>query len=199
MPASRLLSISVLLFALANGAAQSRYFPEKTFGSDPQSDHFVAHWYATQLKALGEPSLLERSKDPSAMEFRFLWLRTFHHPVAIRVAVNSDGTGRLITKIADGAGGYEPGRLVTNSSVPLTPDETKQIVRRIESSDFWSLPSHLRENGGMDGSEWVIEAAARGRYHLVSVWTPKKGTIYDLGKFFLFELDKMAIPKDEFY
>jgi len=61
---------------------QLRYFPVGTFGP-LNSDLFVREWYSKHLVAMEEPSLscgvLEDTET-----YRFLWLRTFHNPVAVR-------------------------------------------------------------------------------------------------------------------
>jgi hypothetical protein len=190
--------VGYILFA-GSLAAQTHYFPAKTFGDDPQLDQFVSGWYSGQLTALKEPSLLELSKVLPTESYRFLWLRTFHHPVAIRVDVQADGSATLTTKIASGAGGYKPGNLVVNTTRALTKDETQKLIARINDSGFWQLPSYERNSGGTDGSEWIIEAAVHGQYHLVSEWTPRNGPIRDLGTMFLFDLAKIDIPKNEIY
>ena len=195
----------LLLFALVVGflnaslPAQKPYFPTKTFGDDPQLDRFVSGWYSGQLKALKEPSLLELSKAPSTESYRFLWLRSFHHPIAIRVDVQADGSATLTTRIASGAGGYPPGKLTASTTRFLTKEEAQQLIARINASGFWQLPSYDRDRAGNDGSEWVVEAAVHGKYHLVSAWTPKDGPIHDLGTIFLFELAKIKVPKNEIY
>lgn len=178
---------------------QTRYFPERTFGDDSQSDRFVSAWYSRQLRALHEPSLLESSKLPSAVSYRFLWLRTFHHPVAVRVDVQSDGRAILTTKITSGAGGYSAGDLITNETKTLGNEEADRIIAKIDASGFWKMPAYSREQAGADGSEWVMEAVVNGKYHLVSEWTPTKGAIHDLGTFFLFDLAKIEIPGREMY
>lgn len=200
---SRTLSWALMVLGLLSCArfvtAQTRYFPERTFGNDLQSDRFVSAWYSRQLKALHEPSLLEISKLPSAVSYQFLWLRTFHHPVAVRVDVQSDGRAILTTKITSGAGGYSAGNLITNETRILSKEETDRIVTKINASAFWKMPAYSREQAGDDGAEWVMEAVDHGRYHLVSEWTPAKGAIHDLGTFFLFDLAKIAVPNREMY
>ena len=192
------LAVGFTLLA-ANLAAQTHYFPAKTFGEDPRSDQFISSWYSGQLRALGQPWLFELSTNPAIESYRFTWLRTFHHPVAVRVDVQPDGTATLSTRMTSGAGGYDPGKLILNTDRPLTTEETQRIISQINASGFWRLPSYVRDNGGMDGSEWVMEAAVHGKYHLVSVWTPKDGPIHDLGTMFLFDLAKMKLPNDEVY
>jgi hypothetical protein len=192
------LGVGFILLA-GNLTAQTRYFPQKPFGDDPRLDQFVSGWYSGQLKALKEPSLLELSKAPSTESYRFLWLRSFHHPVAIRVDIQSDGSATLTTKIASGAGGYPPGKLSASTTRFLIKDEAQKLIARIDASGFWQLPSYERDRAGTDGSEWVVEAAAHGKYHLVSDWSPKNGPIHDLGDMFLFELAKINVPKSEIY
>lgn len=198
--------ISVCVAALVLGAlaalAQSAYFPAKAFDSDTRSDRFMAHWFSGQLSALEEPSLLAMSKDKSLQSYRFLWLRTFHHPVAVRVDIRSDGSATLTTKIADGAGGYEPGKLTTNTSRLLSQQETAGMLAAIKDSGFWPLSGPIpRDPGsfGTDGSEWCIEGVNDGTYHMVTRWSPKNGAIYTLGRYFLFDLGRLKIAKDEFY
>jgi hypothetical protein len=89
------------------------------------------------LRALDEPSLLEEAKKPTLQSYRFTWLRTFHHPVAVRLDIMSDGTGKLTVKIANGAGGYKPGKLIENTSLSLTPEQTVKFLEQIKKTEFW--------------------------------------------------------------
>lgn len=103
-------------------------------------------------QALEEPSLGESSKTQKTESYRFLWLRTFHHPVAIRIDVNADGTSRLTKKISSGAGGYAPGKLIENDTMALTKEQADWFLREIEGNKFWQLPSIQETPGGCDGS-----------------------------------------------
>jgi len=180
--------------------AQTAYFPNHAFDEDAQLNKFVNDWYTSQLAALQEPSLLKQSKNPSAQSYRFLWLRTFHHPIAVRLEVKADGTGILTTKIASGAGGYAPGHLVTNTSKPLTRQQTESFLYKIDTDKFWELPPVLlKEQQGNDGSQWIIEGVKDGKYHLATQWTPSQGPIHDLGIALAFGLAGLTIPKTEMY
>jgi hypothetical protein len=65
---------------------------------------------------MSEPSL---SCDRTGAEtYRFLWLRTWGHPIAVRIAGLS--TGGLISAVElDGAGGYGPGTILRTVNRPL--------------------------------------------------------------------------------
>src|SRR6266513_5488624 len=126
MNRSRVLSIAALvLCAVIPAWGQNEpYFPKGVFSDDSQHDLFAANWYLKHLKALAEPSLLHLSKNPALESYRFFWLRTFHHPVIVRVDVRAGDAGELTSKVASGKGGYDPGHLLENTSRPLTREQT---------------------------------------------------------------------------
>ncbi len=177
---------------------RAQFFPKSSL--DVGGDDFKAKWYSMQLKALQEPSLFALSKDREAESYRFLWLRTFHHPVAVRLdRLQSDGSWVLVTKVASGAGGYSPGRLVTNTSRKLTAPEVQDFLSRIQKAQFWSAPNPVNDQTGTDGSQWIIEGVKEGHYHVVDRWMPKHGPARDLGLFLAIDLAKLSIPANEIY
>lgn len=141
---------------------------------------FTAQWYQKQLDALKEPSFedFRRADVPEAV--RFVWLRTFHNPVAISVAVSADRSGALVLKVASGKGGYDPGRLETDTSIKLTSDQIDMLRRTIESNKFWERTPPDR--AGFDGARWIIEVKRGGQYHFVDEWTPEDGPVRNLGQ-----------------
>jgi hypothetical protein len=189
-----------LLCSLAAALGQESYFPQGVLEDNPQGDSFRSNWYSKHLKALGEPSLSQMAKDSKAESYRFVWLRTFHHPVIVRVDIKADGSAELTTKVSNGAGGYEPGKLIENASRPLIQRQTDKFLATIKRLQFWELPTNETSEGvGCDGSQWIIEAVKDGKYHVVDRWTPGKGAVHDLGLTFIFGLAQMRIPKDELY
>ena len=111
----RTFPLMLLLCPLVSAFAQEPYFPQGILGDDAQGDLFRSNWYSKHLKALEESSLFQMAKASSAESYRFVWLRTFHYPVIVRVDIKSDGSGELTTKVSSGAGGYAPGKLVENT------------------------------------------------------------------------------------
>lgn len=155
----------------------AQYFPPAALGS------FRIDWYSKHLTALQEPSLYAMRTERGTEVYRFLWLRTFHHPVAVRVVCRQDGD-MIVCKMCAGAGGYEPGRLILNRSAPFSPQQKTQLKALLESSGFWELSSQ-DTSFGRDGSQWIVEAVKDGRYHIVDRWTPQSGVVRDLGLFFI--------------
>src|SRR5215472_5131568 len=193
-------TILVLLAILLNSSgavAQTRYFPPRSLDDDSRSDEFRSHWYSAALKALDEPSLWELSKLQKGESYRFLWLRSFHHPVAVRIDVRSDGSSQLVTKMTSGAGGYEPGQLTKSTSIGLTKVQTDRFLNKLKKHAFWELEPQNRESGGCDGAEWIIEGVRDGSYRIVLRWSPMNGPVRDLGLFMLKDLARLKVPADE--
>ena len=110
----------VVCIAFSSVALAQQYFPDHAFEDDGKLNNFIVQWYSEQLSALQEPSLWELSRSSKSPEiYRFLWLRTFDHPLAVRVEVADDGTGMLTVKMSGGAGGYKPGKLIENRTRPI--------------------------------------------------------------------------------
>jgi len=160
---------------------------------------FKNQWYSSQLQALKEPSLYSLRNNLSTESYRFLWLRTFHNPIAIRLDLRPDGTSDLIVKVASGAGGYNPGVLREQRAQLISKEQTAAFLKRISDLRFWDAPNPVKEEGGEDGSQWIIEGLKAGRYHVVDRWSPSKGVVRELGMMLAFDFAKMDIPQREIY
>ena len=157
--------------------ASDSYFPSLKLSDNEYSDQFAGNWYSGQLRAMNESPMY--SPDHRRLEsYRFLWLRSFHHPVAVRIW--KCGTDRCISvKEADGAGGYEPGRLIVNHTRILATAEWDEFMRRLEEACYWNLPTR-EDDRGFDGANWILEGVKGGRYHIVDRWSPQSGSYREL-------------------
>src|SRR5271157_294442 len=196
-----LLTCSLLGLGSLISGAQDAYFPDKVLGRDSWSEQLKVGWYSHELKALEEPSLFKLADNSTAESYRFLWLRTFHAPVAIRLDLMTDGTGIPTTKVANGEAGfpYTVKHVVENDSRPATRQETQAFLAQIKKVGFWSLPTHVNDQTGTDGSQWIFEGVKEGKYHVVDRWSPEKGPIRELGLNLVFDFAHMKIPKDDVY
>jgi hypothetical protein len=200
----KLFSILIVIttchqFVLADKPPQI-FFPDLVFEDSRTQNQFTVDWYTQQLTALAEPSLFEASKDKKLHCYRFLWLRTFDHPIALRLIVDPEGTGLMYVKVADGAGGYEPGKLITNDSVAVTKQNVDKFLLRLNKMQFWKLPTRekteVAEDGTItistDGAQWILEAVRDGQYHVVDRHSPEKDN-YREAALFLIDLAHLKI------
>ena len=182
-----------------NGQA---FFPTGVFAPDEvNEDSIRSQRYSEQLTALQEPSLFESKQDDTAQSYRFLWLRTFHHPVAVRVLIHADGSGTLVTKMGDGMGGYEPGNLIVDKTELLPADRVKKFSEELQHLGYWTLPGlpGRETTVGTDGARWVIEGVRGGTYHLVDRWSPENGPVRELGLYFIRELSGSYLKDKKIY
>ncbi len=193
----RLTALAAALLAIFL-ISQDSYFPSGALSDYDKSDSFKARWYSEQLRALDEPSLLKEAKDSGLQSYRFVWLRTFHHPLAVRLDIMSDGRGKLTVKIANGTGGYKPGTLIENTTASVTQQQTGKFLEQVRDARFWELPS-FEKTSGRDGAEWIIEGVKNGKYHVVNRWTPSEGPVHELGMTLACNLAQLKIPEDELY
>src|SRR5215467_6336125 len=116
-------TIGELAFAIFVGSALLASGQEKSQTTNN-------NYYEQQLRALKETSIGNLRSDGVTQSYRLLWLRTFHHPVVVRVDVLPDGSGRVRIKETSGQGGYAPGKLIKNDARKLTEQETQWFVER---------------------------------------------------------------------
>lgn len=90
------LAVMLMLAAslLTAHAGETVYFPK---GAE--------NWYPKHLAAMKEPSLFEQSTKKLVQQYRFLWLRTFHKPIAVRIRKDSEGITLRVVRLS-GAGSY---------------------------------------------------------------------------------------------
>lgn len=158
------------------------YFPAGTFLPDELRDKHLVNWYARSLKELGEPSF--QSMVASNVEsYRFLWLRSFHPGVAIRIWKCSDGYC-ITSKQLDGVDRYIDGKFVPTAKLAvsnsrlLRDDEWDRFQSLLNGAQFWSLPTVDGKPMANDGAAWLLEgtSASNSKYHVVDRQSPMDGT-----------------------
>ncbi|MBP7705707.1 MAG: hypothetical protein KA243_00510 [Candidatus Aminicenantes bacterium] len=146
------------------------------------------------LWRMGEPSFLGLSLDPAYHGYRFLWLRSFHPSIAVRIDVEPSGRGVLTAKRLSGKGGYHPGRLVEARSKDLSARTARAFLDRLARADFWhSLPL---DRSGLDGAYWILEGVKDGSYHIEERWSPARGAFRNAC---LFLLERSGLDIDPVY
>lgn len=152
-------------------------------------------WYSKMLSALKEPILC--NYEGEAEIYRFTWLRTFHNPITIRVQKRRDRIN-LIAKVSDGAGGYEPGKIIVDKSIPVVISEWILIEEQFNNMDFWNLPTESDFRGN-DGAEWILESATKDKYHFATRWSAGRNVNYGKCCLYFLKLADLKIPKSDQY
>jgi hypothetical protein len=176
---------------------------------------FSARWFSKHLAALEEAAVDSLKSDWDGREsYRFLWLRTFDRPMAIRIDHDKDGT-TLTVKEADGKGGYAPGKLSRHETYALTEDQWASVSAAIQRCQFWEMPTNpvtkidlgggvMMCRGGSDGAMWILEASKESAYHIVARNTPiddefNKDQRYRECCLVFLDLARLDVPPDKVY
>jgi hypothetical protein len=128
------------------------------------------HLYSKPLTEIGQPLLCSQPVPAGKEWYRFIWVPTFEHPAFLRVDVDSDGEGILLTYVWSGEGGYAWGKSVKKAR-KLTSDEEWNLFETLTDIGFWTLPSKVERPPNvviLDGTEWLIEGVKDGKCHVVT-------------------------------
>lgn len=172
---------------------EDRPLPE--FGSKFEFSH--------ALDRLQENSLKNLPNTACTAVYRFLWLRTFHNWISIRVEHHRDGTTKVFAKELDGRETAVPYSLQKNLSINWPPDKYQSFAKQIEATGFWDSPSietiKFREMS-TDGAVWILEGLEQSRYHFIArgTVTIKRSPLKQLGLYLLKETDLLP-PKEQTY
>jgi len=179
--------------------ANPQYFPKGVFGDSESgtTKDFTARWYSISLRAMHEPSLFEDSKDRSLVAYRFLWLRSFHDPIAIRMSIRSDGTASLTGKVIAAPGGGEPGVMTRNQTFEISKAQVQVFLTLAKKTAFWTSATG-GFGGGNDGAQWIMEGLQKGVYHVVDRWSPQKDDYANMC-LYLVNLSKIQLQANEIY
>ena len=140
--------------------------------------------YSDTLISWHEPNLFREGPGPDKTILRFIWLRSFHNSICVRIE-HSSGKTVLEALEEDDSVGKTNGQIVRRK-VELTDKQWKEISTKFDNSTFWEAPVTINRSG-CDGAEWISEASdsqTKHAYHCVDRWTPN-GKFRELGLLFL--------------
>ena len=115
-----------------------------------------------------EPSLWNAAVH-CEVAYRFLWLRTFHKPIAVRLTFDGKKAHVTATRLG-GQGGYAPGTVEVRRDHDVPLDAWNRVESALAAAHFDTMP--VDELGGNDGAKWIVERAKGGSYRLVERWSP---------------------------
>jgi hypothetical protein len=161
------------------------------------SDRYIVEWYSEALKDLGEVTLASSSSDDES--YRFLWLRSFHDAIAIRVRwLGSDHLVIVKELERTGPRKLDP-KSYTTISFLLSDEEWNQFTLHLEDACFWQMPAPT-DKIMCDGAQWIMEGYREGRYHIVDRQSPDEGAYRDACLYLLKVSHELArIPQREVY
>ena len=185
------LSVRVL-----KSSDQTEFFSQAALSETPRFARLLNGWYSRQLEAMNERPLSALENEDES--YRFLWLRTFHKPVAIHVW-RAGAQHFVVVKRLNGRGGYDPGRFDLYWSHSLSENEWDAFMLHLEYAEYWLMPTE-EKSLMFDGAQWIMEGYREGRYHVVDRKSPDTGAYRDACLYLLRQSGLLAeTPASEVY
>ncbi len=130
--------------------------------SEIESGKRTAERLEAQLVDLKENCLFNNVTNQNSIIYRFTWLRSFHHPIAIRIE-RFENELMLYWKVGKGAGDYEPLGLKKSGKKKLSLNDWIEFEKLINKSNFESLPNE-KYIPMTDGASWTLERKSSDSY-----------------------------------
>jgi hypothetical protein len=160
--------------------------------------------YADRLKSLQEGSLRALPNASCLNVYRFLWFRSFHNWISIKVEHHKDGTTTVYAKEFDRRTNAGPNPLLERK-FDWSTEEYASFINKIDSLKFWDSQSILtitERELSTDGAAWMLEGVDEHRYHFVvrrgADSSDTKPVVKEVG-LFLLEKTKLLPPKGQMY
>lgn len=176
--------------------AQTEFFQPAALSESTRHERFLNGWYSGKLAAMNERPLAALENEDES--YRFLWLRTFHKPVAIHVS-RAGSRYFIVVKRLNGRSGYDWGRFDLYWSHSLSEDEWDGFMLHLEHTEYWLMPTEEKRIL-FDGAQWIMEGYREGRYHVVDRTSPDPGAYRDACMYLLRHSGLLAeTPATEVY
>jgi hypothetical protein len=159
--------------------ADDNYFPAGIFGPHESELNWIRKFYSSSLAAMQEPPLFPL-KDKNVETYRFVWLRSFHPPVAVRLW-KAGNQSYMSTKQLSNVGvpingeAIFPKTLAVNETQSITNEEWAHFQDLLKKAEFWPMPTIDETPIGLDGSGWLLEGVKQDQYHMVHRQSPEQG------------------------
>lgn len=162
--------------------ADDNYFPAGIFGRHESELNWIRKFYSSSLAAMEEPPLTDKRNVET---YRFVWLRAFHPPVAVRLWQTGNQSYMSTKQLSDvgvpiNGEAIFPKTLAVNETQSMTNEEWARFQDLLKQAGFWSMPTTDATPIGLDGSGWLLEGEKQDQYHMVHRQSPEQGAYREL-------------------
>ncbi len=138
-----------------------------------------------ELYAWSDIMIQERVQRAEA--YRFIYLRSLHPPIIVRIELLRGSKMHLYVKVGDITERGDAWRFDYEKDRQLRDFEVKQVQKFLYGLDLLSMEAFdLSEESGFDGSTSAFELIRNGKHHFVSKWSPSEGPLYYFGVYLLY-------------
>lgn len=160
---------------------------------DAEDSMETSSWLTLQLENLNEPNLYKKNSYLNEIIYRFTWLRSFDHPITVRIE-KIDDKYNLYWAIGKGSGGYKPKGLKRKGKRKISPNDWQMFESLLHKANYKDLPN--KEYVLMtDGATWTLEHKESDLFEAKNTNNPS--VEFESLCLFLVKLAKINIKADE--
>lgn len=153
-------------------------------------------YYSDILTKFQEPVLCDLKEGTEI--YRLTWLRTFHHPIVIRLK-KKGSEFRIYWKVGNGLAGFdEVKRVIKKGSRNINQSDFTELITKFDQIDFWNRINY-RDIPQNDGSTFLLEASNTSNYNALIYSGDLRHTEYMNVCKMLIDFTRLRIKKNEFY
>lgn len=145
----------------------SNLTPRFSYLSAFTGDAYIRGPYTYYLDPMEEPPL-SCGALPDDEAYRFVWLRSFENPIAIRVHRRGGAYG-LVAVVLDG-NDATGGKVKNRVSKTLSLAQWRRVEAALDDLSFWHMRTASRDLLGIDGAMWGVEGRRGDWYHVAGRW-----------------------------
>lgn len=146
---------------------------------------FKKFWNPEVLKNFKEPSL-EKPAVKIEESYRFIWIPSFHNPIAIRVW--RSGESKFIVVKKTNGQDFEMGKLSYEKTRKMTEEEWLKFTNLLDRISFWKMAEiDMNQVPSTDGAHYSIEGRKDNQFHEVhrNTGNNEQAEVRELGAYLL--------------
>lgn len=154
--------------------------------------HYLSNikWIEQELTDLKEDCLFDLNSDLDQTVYRFTWLRSFHHPIVVRLEKNKEELF-VYWKEGKSISGEEPRGLKKSGKKKISIEEWNHFEKLMDGFDTLYNTYHYPS---VDGSRWVLEKSKEASYKACDIYGKRKEACL-----YLLQLTRLKIKPKEIY
>jgi hypothetical protein len=92
------------------------------------------------------------------------------------------------------------GQIIWDTMFNIRTKQMDTLNSLVAKAGFWNIPTEV-DDGGKDGSEWILEAVNNKKYHWVSRWSPSADRHPNFKAIcdYLLNISKVPLTSDRIY
>ena len=193
------LELQSEILALEGASKTKPYYPALVFGETSRRHDMIADWYAATLRSMDQGPIYGTNDTNDEQTYRFLWLRSFHDPITLKLSIFASGDALLTVNVLQNPGIEEWQDKLWVQEIQIEREMVASFLNTLDEINYWNLPSADADKSMQhDGAQWILEGKDGDKYHVVDRWSIGEDEI-KMACLKLIEFSGLELSEEEIY